>query len=230
MDKGNTSLILEPFVEGLEAGGVEVELFYTRRLNVYPCLGDRSCWKRTPGECVQKDDMRMLLPKVQRADIIVLAVPVYFDGMPGPMKNVFDRLLPLLEPFFEMRKNHCRHPSRGGRKPAKFVLVSNCGFWEMDNFDPLVIHVKAICRNMGWEYAGALLRPHGEALGYMVRRGYPVQDVFEAARQAGKELACKGKMSERTLQMVRRELLPQKQYAEMTNKGFTEALSRLKKQ
>lgn len=230
MDKGNTSLILKPFVEGLEEGGVEVELFYTRRLNVYPCLGDRACWKRTPGECVQKDDMRMLLPKIQRADIIVLAVPVYFDGMPGPMKNVFDRLLPLLEPFFEMRKNHCRHPPGGDQKPAKFVLVCNCGFWEMDNFDPLVIHIKAICRNLCWDYAGALLRPHGEALSYMVRRGYPVQDVFEAARQAGKELACKGKMRERTLQMVRRELLPLKQYVDMTNKGFTEALSRLKKQ
>jgi multimeric flavodoxin WrbA len=88
MDRGNTSLILTPFVEGLKEEGVEVELFYTRKLNVNPCLGDRSCWTRTPGKCVQKDDMTMLLPKIEAADIIVMAVPVYVDGMPGPMKNV----------------------------------------------------------------------------------------------------------------------------------------------
>lgn len=228
MDKGNTSLILKPFIEGLKEEGVEVDLFYTRKLKVNPCLGDRSCWTKTPGKCVQKDDMEMLLPMIQNADIMVIAVPVYVDGMPGPMKNIIDRMLPIAEPFFEMRENHCRHPARGDRKPSLFVLISNCGFWEMDNFDPLIMHVKAMCKNLSLKYAGALLRPHGEALGYMVRGGYPVQDVLEAAKQAGKELVREGRMNEQTLQIVSRELVPLKLYTEMTNEGFAQALDRLK--
>lgn len=227
MDDGNTSLILKTFIDGLREEGVTVNVFYTQKLNVHPCLGDRNCWTRTPCGCVQKDDMRMLLPKIQQADIIVMAVPVYVDGMPGPMKNIVDRLLPIIEPFFEIRENHCRHRPRSGNKRSKFMLISNCGFWEMDNFDPLVMHVKAICRNTGWEYTGALLRPHGEVGGYMVRKAYPVQDVLEAAKQAGNELVRQGRMSKKTMHTVSRELLPLEKYVEMTNKGFGKALDKL---
>ena len=98
----------------------------------------------------------------------------------------------------------------------------------MDNFDSLVVHFKAICKNACWNFAGALLRPHGEALGYMIRKGYPVQDVLDAAKQAAKELVSEGKMNERTLSTVSRELIPFKQYVEMTNKGFAQALGNLK--
>lgn len=227
MDDGNTSLIVRPFIDGLREEGAKVDIFYTRKLNVHPCLGDRSCWTKTPGECVQEDDMKMLLPRIRQADIIVIAAPVYVDGMPGPMKNVVDRLLPIMEPFFEIRENHCRHPPRRENKRSKFVLISNCGFWEMDNFDPLLMHVKAICKNAGWKYAGALLRPHGEALGYMVRKGYPVQDVLQAAKQAGNELIRQGKISENAACMVSRELLSREKYVEMTNKGFAKALEKL---
>lgn len=228
MHEGNTSLILEPFIEGLREEGVAVEVFYTQRLKVNPCLGDRNCWTRTPGECVQEDDMRMLLPKIQQADIVVMAVPVYVDGMPGPMKNIVDHLVLIVESFFEIRENHCRHPPRRGNKHSKFVLIANCGFWEMDNFDPPLTHAEAICKNVNWEYAGALLRPHGEALDYMKRKGYPVQDVLEAAKQAGKELVRNGRIGKETVQTVSRELVSLKEYVEMTNKGFRRAIDRLK--
>ncbi|MCK4722400.1 MAG: flavodoxin family protein [Dehalococcoidia bacterium] len=57
MDNGNTHLILEPFLEGLKETGAEVELFYTRKLDIKPCQGGFICWNKTPGECWQKDDM-----------------------------------------------------------------------------------------------------------------------------------------------------------------------------
>jgi multimeric flavodoxin WrbA len=43
MERGNTALILEPFLEGLSEGGAEVDLFYTRTLKIDPCLGCFSC-------------------------------------------------------------------------------------------------------------------------------------------------------------------------------------------
>jgi multimeric flavodoxin WrbA len=172
--------------------------------------------------------MKTILPKIQGADVIVFATPVYVDGMPGTLKNLIDRLIPMIEPYFVMQDKHCRHPPRQPHKQSKVVLVSNCGFWEKDNFDPLVMHIQAICKNACWEFAGAILRPHGEAFGYMIRKGISVQDILDAAKNAGKELVRTGKISEENMKIVSRDLVPLETYVEMTNKGFKQALDRLR--
>jgi len=230
MDKGNTALILGPFLEGMKDAGTEVEIFYTRKLKINPCQGEFSCWVKTPGECFQKDDMQMLYPKLREADIWVFATPVYVDGISGPMKNLLDRVLPLVQPFFELRDGHCRHPLREGTKSGKIVLVSNCGFWEMDNFDPLLVHIKAACKNGSREFAGALLRPHGPALRAMMEMGMPVDDILEAAKKAGRQLVEDGGMSPETLNVVSRELMPLEAYAQTVNQRFQQALDALEKE
>jgi multimeric flavodoxin WrbA len=227
MDKGNTALILSPFVEGMMEEGAEVDLQYVKRLKINPCQGEMNCWLKTPGECLQKDDMNAIYPKLRQADVIVFAVPVYMDGMPGPMKTLIDRLIPLIEPYVELREGHCRHTVPERHKHSKVALVSTCGFWEMDNFNPLVMHIQAICKNACWEYTGALLRPHSSALWYMLKKGMPVQDVIEAAKKAGRDLARDGRMKEETLKIVSRGLVPQGAFVERMNRDFKRALDRL---
>lgn len=177
MEKSNTTLILNPFLDGLKEEGASIETFYISQLKIDPCLGDLSCWTRISGKCMQKDDVETLLPKIQQANILVFAFPLYVDGMPGPMKTLVDRLIALLDPYVVLKDGHCRHPARERTTRAKLVLISNCGFWELDNFAPLIAHAKAICKNTSWEYAGALLRPHGPALGYSARGG--VESLIE---------------------------------------------------
>ncbi len=58
MDKGNTSMVLNPFIEGMKEEGAEVETFYLKKLEINPCQGEMNCWLRTPGECFQNDDMK----------------------------------------------------------------------------------------------------------------------------------------------------------------------------
>jgi hypothetical protein len=144
---------------------------------------------------VQQDDMAPLLPKQESADIVVYATPLYVDGMNGTLKTFLDRSIPLIEPFFEVRDDHCRHPRRGGPEDGKVVLVSACGFTELDNFDPLVMHVKAVCRNLGREYAGALLRPYASSLPEMKKLGLPVAGVLAAAEEAGRQMVEQGRMA-----------------------------------
>ena len=224
MDKGNTALILDPFLEGMREVGADVELFYTSKMKISPCQGEFNCWVKTPGKCFQKDDMQMLLPKLAEADILVIATPLYVDGVNGPMKNLLDRIIPLAQPFFELRDGHCRHPGRDGSKGSHLVLVSNCGFWEMDNFNPMLAHMEAISKNMAREFAGALLRPHGPALMGMMEMGAPVGDILDAAKEAGRQLVEDGRMSFETLKSVSRELLSLETYLEIVNKRFQEEL------
>jgi multimeric flavodoxin WrbA len=229
MDKGNTALILNPFLEGMKEAGAEVELFYTRKLKINPCTGEFDCWLKTPGECYQKDDMNVLYPKIDNADVMVFATPVYVDGVTGSMKNLIDRMLPRIEPFFELRDGHCRHPAREKTKTLKFVLISNCGLWEKDNFDPLIVFMKAFSKNASAEFAGALLRPHGEAMPGMLKMGLPLNDIFEAAKEAGRQLVKEQKMSQETLDIISRELLPREMYMQFANQNFQQCLDALKK-
>jgi multimeric flavodoxin WrbA len=229
MERGNTALILGPFLEGLKEEGAEVELAYTKKLKIGPCLGCFSCWLKTPGKCIQRDDMEIILPKMGQADVLVLATPVYCDGITGPLKNLMDRSIPLALPFFELREGHCRHPRRERAGQSTMVLVSNCGFWEIDNFDPLIAHMKAFCKNASLDFAGALLRPHGEGLRPMMEMDQPVDDIFEAAKDAGRQLARKGSISPETLKIVSRELMPKETYFGHANQSFKEALDKLSK-
>jgi multimeric flavodoxin WrbA len=224
MDKGNTHVILEPFLEGMKEVGADVEIFYTKKLNINPCQGCYICWLKTPGKCFQKDDMQMLHPKLREADIWVLATPVYFGSLPGPMKTLIDRMNPLFEPFIELYYGHCCSFPRQGTKYGKVVLVSCCGYWEMDNFDLLLPHVQYLR-----EFAGALLRPHADALRPMMEMGEPLDDIFEAAKEAGRQLVRDGKMSAETLTTVSRELMPLEMYIATTNEYYQQALEALEK-
>jgi multimeric flavodoxin WrbA len=223
MDKGNTTLILTPFIAGMKEAGADVEIFYTKKLKIEPCDGCFTCWLKTPGICVHKDDMAIILPKLE-AEILVFATPLYVDGMTGPMKTFMDRSVPLLQPFFELRNGHYRHPVRDNIKGGgKVVLIASCGFWEMDNFEPLVQHFEAYCRNANREFAGALFRPHGGSLAPMIRAGLAF-DIIEAAKEAGRQVVKAGKISEITLKTISRELMPTHKYFEQVNRSFKLAL------
>ncbi len=216
-DKGNTWLILGPFLEGMRAAGAEVKVFETKSLTIRPCQGEYSCWFRTPGRCFQDDDMQTLLPELLTANVLVLATPLYVDGMAGPLKMVVDRMIPMGEPRIVSREDHCRHPGRGDVEDRKIAMVSNCGFWELDNFDALVAHVKAIAKNLDATFAGALLRPHGPALKAMLDQHMPVADVLDAARDAGRQLVETGSIAPETLSAVSRPLLPRDMYVAIAN-------------
>jgi glycine/D-amino acid oxidase-like deaminating enzyme len=58
----------------------------------------------------------------------------------------------------------------------------------METSDRLLVHMKSICENASRDFAGALLRPHGEAL----QEASAVVEVFQAARKAGREIIEKG--------------------------------------
>jgi len=230
MGEGNTARILNPFLEGMGEAGAQVELFYTKKLRINPCQGEFRCWINTPGECFQKDDMQMLYPKLENAEIWVFASPVYVDAVSGPMKNLMDRIVPIAQPFFELRDGHCRHPLREGVKKGKVVLVSNCGLWEMDNFDPLLVHIEAACKNLSREFAGALLRPHGPGLEIVMEMGQTVDDIYAAAKEAGRQLVEEGKMSAETLNAVSRELMTQEAYLQIVNEVFQQEIAAARKE
>jgi len=187
----------------------------------------RARWSKTPGVCVQKDDMQIIYLKLAESDIIVLATPVYIDGMNSQMKAVIDRCYALLQPIFEIRGGHTRHSRRKKFKPGKIVLVSACGHPELDNFEPLVSHVKAICKNLDREYAGAILRPLAWFLPRVDQMGASVDDIYQSAKEAGRQLIKEGRIKTQTLDNVSREIITRERFVQSINANIQTILDRL---
>ncbi len=227
MDQGNTALILGPFIEGIREAGAKIELFHTKKLAIKPCQGCGNCWLKTPGRCSLDDDMSALLPRLADADLWILVSPVYVDGITGPMKNLMDRIIPLLMPFLELRDGHCRHLLRKGTKRGQVVLVSSCGGFEMDNFEPLLVHMKAFSKNVAREFKGSLLRPHALALKPMIKEGESLEDIFTAAKETGKQLVKNGQMPAEALRTIERNMMPRETYLRIVNQTFQQALDAL---
>ena len=226
MENGATDLVLKPLLDGMREAGADVELVYLHRLDIRPCRGCFACWLKTPGVCVQDDGMTDLLPRIARSDVVVYATPLYVDGMTAPMKMLLDRSIPLLQPFITVHDDHCRHDRREGYRDGRVVLVSVSGFTEIDNFDPLVAHVRAACRNMRREFAGALLRPYAASLPDLAAGGVDVEDVYAAAHEAGGRIVRDGAIPEDIQARVSRELIPRERYVRAANVMFRQELRR----
>ena len=99
---GNTELLAEAFAKGA-AEHHHVEIVSVRDYKVNPCLGCNACFK-TDGICAQKDDMAIIYEKMSRADMLVIASPVYFYGISAQLKAVIDRFHNPIRDSFHIKK------------------------------------------------------------------------------------------------------------------------------
>ena len=105
-ESGHTAVLTRAFLSGFPQG-TEIETLELRRLNIRPCLGCLGCWTKTPGKCVQKDDMEKIYAAIERADVIVESFPLYFYGLPGTLKTMTDRCLPYTKAGARGRSMSC---------------------------------------------------------------------------------------------------------------------------
>ena len=99
---GNTELLAEAFAKGA-AEHHHVEIVSVRDYKVNPCVGCNACFK-TNGICAQKDGMVIIYEKMNQADMLVIASPVYFYGISAQLKAVIDRFHNPIRDSFHIKK------------------------------------------------------------------------------------------------------------------------------
>ena len=90
--KGNTAAMVAAYREGAESAGHTVTVFDVCHMRIAGCLACEHCHQRNPRTCVQADDMRLIYPALDEADMLVLASPVYYHGLSGQLKCAIDRI------------------------------------------------------------------------------------------------------------------------------------------
>ena len=94
--EGNTVTLLGHVLDGAKREGAQTELFSVSGKDIKPCDSCRACTKT--GECIVKDDMQLLYPKLIEADGIIFGTPVYFYGMTAQAKAIIDRTISMNRP------------------------------------------------------------------------------------------------------------------------------------
>jgi multimeric flavodoxin WrbA/putative sterol carrier protein len=207
-DQSKTELMLHHLVQGMREAGAEVEIVHLRKKVVKNCIGCFTCWTKTPGVCIHKDDMtNELFPKFLKSDLVVYATPLYHFTMNATMKAFIERTLPIVQPFFERENEKTRHPLR--HEFPKAVFLSVAGFPEMSVFDQLSSWVRFIFGRRGTLVA-EIYRPAAESLALPFFKA-KAQDILDATKQAGREIVESLKVSQETFARVTQDLTEDKE-------------------
>jgi len=87
---GNTSIALNEMVKVFNAEGIETETVQIGAQDIRGCIACASC--KDTGKCVFEDVVNQLATKLEAADGLVLASPVYFASANATLIAALDRL------------------------------------------------------------------------------------------------------------------------------------------
>lgn len=222
-ENGNTEVILKQFLNGCRRAGAETETVYLKDKNIEHCSGCFTCWIKTPGRCIHKDDMEDLLVKVSDADIVVYATPLYYYAVTGIMKDFMDRMLPLNNGEIVKVGENYSHPRRVKREtPTKTVLISNCGFPSSSNFSGLVETFKVMTKG---NLIGSILCAQGGILNSIntndiLKNLY--MPFFSALENAGEEIVQQGYIKTETQTILDKNVIDSDTYIKAANSGWND--------
>ena len=223
----STQQMVAAFLRGAEQAGAKTQEIFLAEKKISPCQGCFSCWLKTPGSCVFKDDMAELLPLLGDTDVLVLGTPLYYDHITAQLKTFMDRSLPVCEPYFQKDAwGECQHARRNGGQSPKLVLLSNCGFPERSHFQVLSHWIERVARNMKTEVLAEIYAAQGGLLSAGIPQLAPVIAAYlKQVEAAGMQIIHDGAVSEATKSLLEQNFLPDEVYIAQANQYFDTMLA-----
>lgn len=204
---------------GSQTQEMQKEELQVNRLNIKPCLGCFSCWNKTPGKCCIQDDMQEVIAKLLWADITIWSFPLYYFTVPGSLKNLIDRQLPMVLPFMVKREDQIgngSHPSRHDMSGKKTVVISTCGFYTAEgNYDGVISLFDHMC---GKDQYTTIFCGQGE-LFRVPELSKRTDEYLDYVKAAGKEY-IRGSISGETRMRLNRLLYPKEVFERMADASW----------
>lgn len=79
---------------------------------IHSCIGCFDCWLKTPTACVIKDNYRGIGKLMSQCDEMILISKCFYGGYSPFVKNVLDRSIAYIHPYFTLRNGEMHHKSR----------------------------------------------------------------------------------------------------------------------
>lgn len=222
--RSNSYKLVKAFLSGISSGlgqadALETEEINVNRLSIKPCLGCFSCWNKTPGKCCIQDDMKEVIEKLLWADVTIWSFPLYYFNVPGPLKNLIDRQLPMVLPFMTEREDavgNGSHPSRYDLSGKRHVLISTCGFYTSEgNYDGVCSLFDHMCGKDRYE---TIFCGQGELFRVPALSGR-TDEYLGYVRKAGEEYAGGG-ITEETRLKLKQLLYPRDTFERLADASW----------
>lgn len=225
--KNSNSLKLAySFIKGLKSEyanngkEISIEELHVASMDIGACKGCFSCWKKTPGICCIKDDMQTVIGKQLKADIIPWSFPLYYFNVPGILKNLIDRQLPMSLPFMSSREDGYgsgSHDSRYNMEGKRHVLISTCGFYSAKgNYDSVLRMFDHFLGKGNYE---TVFCGQGE-LFRVKELSARTEEYLDTVKVAGAEYAETGMISAKTDAVLRTLLYPRDVFEKMADASW----------
>lgn len=209
-ENSHTLVVTRAFLSGFPEG-TEIEMLELGKLRIRPCTGCLCCWTKTPGQCVQQDDMQRVYAAIERADVIIESFPLYFYGLPGPLKTMTDRCLPYTRAYGW--SGNTQHELRDPKMlQKKLVLISTC--WHTGT-EQLYAAVRAGFSLLCGECYETIFCPQGELFAIDACRRQK-EAYLKDVQLAGSEVAQDGRIRPETQKRLDRPILSDETFEQIT--------------
>jgi multimeric flavodoxin WrbA len=176
--KGNTDLLLDEALKGTQSRGAEVEKIVVDKLKIAPCREYYGCLR--DGNCVIRDDMDDIYPKLVEADGIIVASPIFFYGLTAQLKALIDRCQAL------WARRYILHNLPDSVGKGVFIAVGATRGEQL--FDGSILTVKYFFKSIGVGYTGELLVSGVDKRGEIKEHPTALPDAFELGKRLAEEI------------------------------------------
>ena len=80
------------------------------------CIGCFSCWIKTPTKCIMKDDFSNNVESLKKSDELIIISKCRYGCYSAPVKQVLERCIGYVLPYFTIRNKEVHHQSRYDKK------------------------------------------------------------------------------------------------------------------
>ncbi|MDA7857995.1 flavodoxin family protein [bacterium] len=167
---GNTDILLDKVLEGATSKGANVEKVILNNLKFSPCLECADI--KDDGSCIIEDDMQLLYKKIDQADAIILASPIFFGSLSAQTKMMIDRFQCFWRAKYIIKKD-----MGDKRKNGAFISVE--GSKRKDFFDNAKSIVKNLFATINVDYKEELFSSGIDEKGSILKQSDVLKEAFK---------------------------------------------------
>ncbi len=214
---GYTSFLLNKIATGAITAGAEFETIELSKLKINRCIACSKCQTAEHyKQCIfdGKDDVLEVINKIEDADVLILATPIYVFNVSALLKTILERYYSKgnSDKLEITRSGLMFHDVNKKLKNKKFLGLLVCNNMEHTTTEASEVFFRNFARFMDLDHLGTIKRSTGKLVGYgkepEKEAEYPlIKGVYTELESIGRQIVT-GKVRKSSIRKASRLIIP----------------------